>query len=147
MQFAFTQHFMKVPKWWKKFLWYSFSFFRAYCVCTASLHAELSLSLCNYIKWIWVLHICLQAVCYSLTPIHYCTTSMISYFSSRHNIAVQKQKHIRDLPFISLPTNLIKYSMKLVPMNFFNMQYFEKGHFFPQESKKFFFVFHGGWKP
>ena len=25
-----------------------------------------------------------------------------------------------------------------------NMQNFEKGHFFPQESKNFFFVFHGG---
>ena len=25
-----------------------------------------------------------------------------------------------------------------------NMQNFEKGHFFIQESKKFFFVFHGG---
>ena len=32
-------------------------------------------------------------------------------------------------------------------INFFNMQYFEKGLLSCRESKIFFFVFHGGWKP
>ena len=30
---------------------------------------------------------------------------------------------------------------------YFNMQNFEKGHLSFRKSKKFFFVFHGGWKP
>ena len=33
---------------------------------------------------------------------------------------------------------------RLIKAIHFNMHYFEKGHFFIQESKNFFFVFHGG---